>query len=196
MSGNKKLMVKNVLGAALVLSFTAAPAAFAADAAKTMYVGVGVGKAEIIDNLGCGGAAGCMPDTKDSTAWRIYGGKQIFDLLAVEMGYRNLGKSNLDSTGGSYEVKAKGVEMTAVGTLEVTDTFTMMARGGMMRWAVESDSHSETGMTPLYGMGAKLNLTKEVALRFDWDRLKDLGKYKTTGKSDYNMWTLGAMYNF
>jgi OOP family OmpA-OmpF porin len=195
MSGNKKLMVRNVLGAALVLSFVVAPAAFAADAAKNMYVGIGVGQSEVRDDFTCGSLAGCSVDSKD-TAWRMYGGAQLLDLLAVEMGYRNLGEGKIESTGSSYKRKAKGIDMTAVGTLSVTDTITLMGRGGMMRWVVEDDSYSTTGMTPLYGIAAKFSLTKEIALRADWERLKDLGNYKTTGKSDYNMWTLGAMFSF
>jgi OOP family OmpA-OmpF porin len=195
MSGNKKLMVKNVLGAALALSFVAAPAAFAADAAKNMYVGIGVGQSEIRDDFGCGGITGCSSDNKD-TAWRMYGGMQILDLLAVEMGYRDLGEGKLDYTGGSDKVKGKGVDMTAIGTLSVTDTITVMGRGGLMRWAVDTDSDSATGISPLYGIGAKFSLTKEVALRADWERLKNLGDYNTTGKSDVNTWTLGAMFSF
>jgi OOP family OmpA-OmpF porin len=195
MSGNKKLMLRNVLGAALVLSFAAVPAVFAADAAKTMYVGVGVGQSEIRDDFNCGVLAGCNADSKD-TAWRVYGGKQMLDLLAVEMGYRSLGEGKLDYTGGSNKRKAKGLDMTAIGTLSVTDQITLMARGGLIRWVVETNADSATGITPLYGIGAKFGLTKEIALRLDWERLKDLGKYTTTGKSDYNTWTLGAMYSF
>jgi OOP family OmpA-OmpF porin len=197
MSGNKKQMVaRKVLGAALVLSFVVAPAAFAAgEQAKDLYAGVSLGQAKYK-------SSDVSFSDKTDTAWRIYGGKQFTQNVGVEFGYRNLGHAKFDAAAsGKGESRADGYDLAVVGTLPVTDAIGVTARLGLYRW--EANSSVNGGMTgsaasisPTYGVGAKLGIAKDVALRIEWDRMKEVGESISTGESDIDMISVGVVLNF
>jgi OOP family OmpA-OmpF porin len=197
MSGNKKQMVAGkVLGAALVLSLVAAPAAFAAgEQAKDLYAGVSLGQAKVkTDDYDL--------SDKTDTAWRMYGGKQFTQNVGVEFGYRNLGQAKFDAgASNNGEVRADGVDLAVVGTLPVTDAIGITARLGFFRWEanVSVDGGmvaSAAGITPTYGVGAKFGISSDTAVRIEWDRMKDVGESVSTGQSDIDMISVGIVLNF
>jgi OOP family OmpA-OmpF porin len=208
---SNQTMGKAALGMALTLMFTAAPSAFAAGE-KVWYGGVGVGQSKIKEDMICNALAGipgvsCSEDKKD-TAWRIYGGNQFSKYGAVEFGYRNLGegKANIDILGNAGDVtwKAKGFDIALVGTLPVSDSIGILGRIGMFHWDVDASaggvlsaagSEKAAGSSLTYGIGAQFGVAKDIAMRVELERMKDVGN-DSVGKSDLDVMSVGVTFNF
>jgi OOP family OmpA-OmpF porin len=86
---------------------------------------------------------------KSDTAYKVYGGYQFNRYFAVEAGYFNLGAFSFSSTTvptGQLDgrIKVQGVNIDLVGTLPVTDVFSVMARIGAHN-SKTSDTFSGSG---------------------------------------------------
>lgn len=86
---------------------------------------------------------------KSDTAYKLYGGYQFNRYFAVEAGYFNLGAYSFTSTTVptgqlNGRIKVQGVNIDLVGTLPVTDVFSVMARIGAHN-SKTSDTFSGSG---------------------------------------------------
>jgi len=52
------------------------------------------------------------------------------------------------------------------------------------------------GKDTTWGLGAKYNLSSNVALRLEWQRYYDVGDSSITGKSNIEVWSLGIVLKF
>ena len=116
-------------------------------------------------------AFGC--DRKD-TAFKVYGGGRIYDMIGFELGYTDFGK--IQASGGDTEAWAGGLSLVAA--LPIGDRFAVFAKGGGVygktdvRASAESlvQTGHKTGWGTTYGVGAALGVTRTVQVRVDWDR--------------------------
>lgn len=184
------LGVRKSAAAALVALAAASAPALSQEAG--WYAGLGIGQSEFKE--GCGIAAlGC--DDKD-TAYSVFGGYQFNANLGAELGYTDLG----EATAGGASVGAKGFELTGVGTLPINQQFAVYGKLGFYRWDVDASapgaSFSETGTDPTFGVGVKYDLTRNFALRAQWQRYQDLGNSATTGTSDADVIGINGVLKF
>ena len=110
MSGKKKQVTRNALGAALIFAFTATPVAFAADE-KGFYGIVELGQSE----ADISAPAGVSVDNKD-TSYSLGAGYRFNDYVSVEGGYLDLVEVSAKASGsgsGTYY----GTPITFTGTL-------------------------------------------------------------------------------
>jgi OOP family OmpA-OmpF porin len=132
------------------------------------------------------------------TGFKIYGGYEFTKNFALEAGYADLGKATAeDSTFPlSAAVEASAIFLDAVGTLPLTNEFSVFGRAGIAFTKVEasvsvpgfgSASVKEDETNLKFGLGAQYAFTKNVALRAEWERYMDLGEDATTGESDVDM---------
>lgn len=196
----------SMFGMALVLTFAAAPSAFA----DGWYGGIGFGQTNVKKELGCSdpyfSGTSCSEDRKDTTL-RLFGGTEIIKDVAVEFGYRDLGEAKLSASAGAAsateKLKAKAFDVSAVGTLPVGADFGVTGRVGFARWNIDStydetglptDSVSKSGIAPVIGVGVKYNLSKTMALHAEWEVLKSLKveDYKT----DIDVLSVSMTFNF
>ncbi|MEO8009277.1 MAG: outer membrane beta-barrel protein [Betaproteobacteria bacterium] len=96
--------------------------------------------------------------------------------------------------------------MSALGILPLGDQFSLFGRTGLGFWNLDfkfsasgpggtaSASESETGVSPLLGIGTTFNFTPQFSLRGEFERHFSVGKDDTTGKSDIDLITLGLQY--
>ena len=194
MLGKKKQVARNALGAALILAFTAAPVAFAADE-KGWYMGASLGqykddtsKDEIDAAFKAAGATNpstTLDDTGD--AWKLFGGYQFTKNWAVEFAYVDFGKVSADTTvtGGRYKIEstAKGWSLAGVGTAMVSDNLGLFGKLGFLSYdnnaklstvngPVVNINVSDSDTKALYGAGLKYNLTKQMSLRAEWEQIE------------------------
>jgi len=156
------------------------------------YVGVSGGQATFKTN--CSDLFTC--DTKD-TAWKVYGGTGVNDVLGIELGYTDFGK--ISANGGQIEAWAGTIGLTA--GIPVGDRFKIFAKGGGLygKTDVHSspstlfDSGHKDGWGYTYGVGAALGVTRTVQVRLDWDRhnMDFVG-----GSKDVDMWSAGVQLRF
>ena len=168
-------------------------------------------KRSTFDNeLTAAGATGLSSSDKGgSNQWRLQGGYRFNQNLAIEAGFIDFGEAKYSATysGGTAQgkLKAAGVDVAAVLSLPVTDSFSVFGKAGIVAARVKStltaDALAVNGSTstnvvrPLLGLGASYKLTQNVDLRADFDHVSGLGK-TATGKMNDNMVSLGVGYNF
>jgi OOP family OmpA-OmpF porin len=163
--------------------------------------------------LAAHGATGLSSsDTGSGTQWRLQGGYRFNPYVALEAGYIDFGQADYTATysGGSAQgsVKAGGVDVAALVSLPVGDSFSVFGKVGAVAAKVESSlsagapaslasgDASENVVRPLLGVGALYKLSEHVDLRADYDYVSGLGKSDTTGKLDASMVSLGLAYTF
>jgi OmpA-OmpF porin, OOP family len=131
---------------------------------------------------GIGVVSNC--DEKDS-AWKLFGGYQINPNVAVEVTYFNYG--GVAATGQTFGVPFRVTgDATAFGIAGVgivpLGRLALFGKFGFLRSEVDvaasgvggsgSESDSETGIH--FGLGAMLEITKNVSLRAEWESNDEL----------------------
>lgn len=188
----KKMLFATILGAALVVPFSAQAAGG--------YVGGSFGQSTY--DLDDAGLIATSRDEKDN-AWKLYGGFEFNQNWGVEVGYANLGELrnvyNVSGTSVSLTGKAHSVYVAGTGTLPLNDQFSVFGKLGLAanhtsatgragNFAL-SDSGNKIGA--LIGVGAAYNVTKNVAVTLEYE---NFGKVADDAKAQ--MWSLGARYKF
>ena len=151
----------------------AAPPLLAEDA----YLGLSAGESQLddvcddVEDTVVGGAVDC--DDTD-TAGKIFGGWKLTDWLGLEAAYVDLGTAEIDTPGSSVDLDADGFSLSAVGFLPLNDNFDLFAKAGAYNWDVEADGIAggleDDGTDATYGVGARLGLNDNVALRAELER--------------------------
>ncbi len=199
-----------VPGIGLAAGAVGVPGIAAAQQDAGFYAGGAVGQTKAKD--ACTDLTDLAPfvgscDDKD-TAWKIFGGYQFNRYIGAEIGYVDLGKVTANGTilgvPVSANIKAKGFEALAVGTLPINEQFAAYGKAGFFRWDVDASAvvggvavaASEKGTDLTYGIGLKYNFTKNLAVRVEYQRYKDLGDENTTGKSNVDVIGVGLVFKF
>lgn len=201
----------SILGA-LVCAAVALPAA-AQDTGG--YLGFGLGAARIeADAQAIANSIG-LPnvttvDVGSGTA-RIYGGYKFSRNLGFEAFLGSLGVYDanvrlLSPYSGfiNAEITTGAFGFTANGYLPVTESVSLMAKGGLALWTVEQKASgpggavkiSDDGWTPVIGAGVVTSLTTRLRLRAEFEYFNKIGKDQTTGESSVKNFQLGLEYAF
>lgn len=147
-------------------------------------------------------------------AYSVFGGYQFIKYLGIELGYVDLGKvgASAPALGISETIKARGFELSGVGTLPIGSRFELYAKAGLYVLDVDYacsgsgctsiSSLSETASDFTYGVGAIVSFSKNIGLRVQYQRYQDVGFDTTIGsvaikaKDDVDAFTLGLMFRF
>lgn len=159
--------------ALIILStFLFAAHAQAQDEASFRF-GLGVGKATIeADDVDIEGK---------STAWEVFGGFELNQYVAFEVGYIDGGSADDSFDGFTVRADTTAIAGSVIGSMPVNDSFSIYARAGYMHWKSEQ-ALIEDGVTlatddfdgndPFFGAGlAALVDTALVRLEY---RIADL----------------------
>jgi OOP family OmpA-OmpF porin len=201
--------MKKILVIAL-LSATAATAATAFAADSGFYAGVNLGQSR------SGNPQPSTPQTKSSdTAVGVLAGYQFGKNWGAEAFYTDAGKYQDADNGGSISGKTSALGLAAVGTLPLSDAFSLYAKLGYARTKGNSaytaapgsknqslDLGSTTRSAPTYGLGGVYNVSSAVGIRFGWDRYGAASRDTNDGvnffATNYNVdvYSLGAVFKF
>jgi OOP family OmpA-OmpF porin len=171
-----------------------------------------LGGGQIDGALGQQGLASSSSLDDHGTAWGLFAGYQFNPYFAVEGGYLNLGKFDYSSTVSSPaadtvsgHLGVQGVDAAAVGLLPFGKQWAAYGKAGLL-YAKSTLDASSTGAvavsdadhwstSPLLGAGINYDLTRNVALRGEYDRYFKVGD-TTTGKGDIDAFTARVVYRF
>lgn len=215
---HNKFKIRPTLLATLVL---AAPCAFAQSSIDNtgMYMGVGAGDSKAKFNhdsaaqnaLGTGVTPGPLSVDERGNAYKIYLGFPMSPNWAVEAGYFNLGRFGFDGSTTppgtvSGSAKIQGLNLDLVGTLPITDRWSLLGRVGAA-YAETQSSISGTGAGEVaassaskrdthykYGFGTQYAFTPALTLRLEGERYRVnnmVGQH-----SDVDLISLGLIYRF
>ncbi len=160
------------------------------------YVGINAGQARL-DNMPCSPFYNC--DDTSNRAYKVYTGGMFNDNFGMELSYFNTG--NFDRSGG--RARAHGANLSLVVQAPLGDMAAVYAKlGGTYAWtkasvgplAVGSPSGEHSGAGVAYGVGVRLNATRNWAFVLEWDQ-HDL-KFAGDDKQATKITTLGVQYRF
>lgn len=211
-------MKKTVLCAVLAAALAPCGPAFAQDEAKGFYAGVSAGQSKF--KGACDSESGiALSNCKDTdTAWKIFGGYQFTPYLAVELGYNDFGRITSDASvsifgtsfTGSAKIEATAFELTGVGMLPLGHQFSLYGKLGAYYAETKSSANLTQTTAPFtsasssqsgnnsnltFGLGARYDFTKNIAVRAEWQRFSKVGN-DDTGKGDIDVLAIGALYRF
>lgn len=161
--------------------------------------------AEVLDIAGVAPTSSSVDKT--DTAYKLQAGYQFNKNFALEGGYFNLGKATYSAayTGGNANAafKVDGWNLSAVGILPLNEQFSLFGKLGAAYNTVKasanvgtnSGSDKDSNVGAVYGIGASYNLTKQIALRAEYEIYDKIGG-DDTGKSKVDVWSLGVAYKF
>jgi OOP family OmpA-OmpF porin len=144
--------------------------------------------------------AGITVDKKD-TGYKLFVGAGLHPNFAVEFGYVDHGKLNVSGGGQSAGIKAQGYFLDAVGRLPLDNNFGVFAKVGVFNGKVKTygagalgfADESDSGTDMKYGLGVSYSMTKNIAVRGEWERYR----YKAFDeKSDVDLLSIGLSYSF
>ncbi len=201
----------------IALAIIASPFALADDAG--WYAGANVGRsgatiddARITSGLQASGLkTTSIADDDRSTGYKIFGGYQFNKYFAVEGGYFDLGNFGFNATtlpAGtlSGNIKLKGLNLDLVGTLPITEKFSVLGRVGVNH-ADAADSFAGTGAVNVLnpnpskrdtnfkvGLGLQYAFTEALAMRAEVERYRI--NDAVGNKGDIDLISLGLIYRF
>ena len=187
-----------VLALAASASF-ATPAAAQDMSANRFYVGGTVGQSTA--SHGCGAVVLPGFNCNDSdTAWRVLGGYIFNQNFSLELGYQDLGQISAAPFGTTGNVTANVWELVGVGTLPLQNRFSLYGKlGGYMgsteRRTPGGFSTSETNTDLTLGIGARYDYAPQLAFRAEYQSYQSVGG-GSVGQSDFDVISVGALYNF
>lgn len=175
------------------------------------YAGAGVGLAEArsICNttwLPAGTTIGGC-DNKDQ-GWKVYGGYQFTPHWGAEVGYLDFGKQRWAvAVGGALpaiaEAEATAWQLAGTGTLPIIPGLGIFGKLGLYRSDIDVRANG-TGVSAsangrstdyMWGVGGQWNWGRNLSMRIEWERFNNVGN-GTTGRSDFEMLSISAMFRF
>jgi OOP family OmpA-OmpF porin len=201
----------------LALAVIASPLALADDSGWYAGANLGQSKATIDDArissslLGTGSTSVSISDEDRDRGYKIFGGYQFNKNFALEGGYFDLGKFGFTATtvpAGtlSGNIRLRGFNLDAVGTLPITEKFSVLGRIGA-NYAEASDSFNGTGSINVInpnpskrdtnlklGLGLQYAFTDALAVRAEVERYRI--NDAVGNKGDVDLVSVGLVYRF
>lgn len=160
---------------ALVAALTALPAVAQVDDTPHLYGGGSVGR-----------------NDNEEFSWSLFGGYQANRWLGAEFGYRDLGRQTI----GGTTVDASAWELVGVGRLPLFDRFSAYGKLGGYLGRAHGGGINENNTELTYGAGLEYGLTRNIALRGEWQRYTDLGGGGFGAKNDLDVVGVNVLYRF
>ena len=146
-----------------------------------------------------------------STGYKLFGGYQLTPNFAVEGGYFDLGRFNYSSSttpAGTFSgnTRVNGLNLDLVGTLPLSDRFSVLGRVGAA-YAQNRGSFASTGFVPAYigdsrrnetnvkvGLGLQYAISEALSVRAEIERYRISDPIRNRGNID--MASVGLVYRF
>ena len=199
------------------LAAIAGPCAAADEAGWYGGLNVGQTRARIDDAritsglLGQGFTTTSITDDNRSSGYKVFGGYQVNRNFAVEGSFFDLGNfgfaANTVPLGSlTGNIKLKGLALDAVGSVPVTERFSILGRIGL-NYAQAKDHFAGSGAINVLnpnprksdtnlkiGLGVQYALTESLALRAEVERYRI--NDAVGNKGDIDLWSVGMIYRF
>jgi len=161
--------------------------------------------------LGQGLTTNSISDRDRDTGYKVFGGYQFNNNFALEGGYFDLGKfgytANTTPPGTlSGDVRLKGLNLDAVGTLPITEKLSVLGRVGV-NYTEASDAFTGTGAVQVtnpnpskseanykLGLGLQYAFTENLAMRVEAERYRVNDAIGNNGHVD--LVSVGLIYRF
>ena len=181
--------------------------------AQEYYMGASVGFSKT--DTGVTNVTGTANLDEEGTGFKIFGGVKVNNNVAIELHYADFGEASLTGNNGdTFEIdgtplvftsdnvklksESRNIALSALIGLDSTAKINPYLRLGIQRWKSEftvstllagSDSESETGTDPFYGLGLDVKVSETLNLKFDFER-------NDIDDDDADLISVGLSYSF
>jgi hypothetical protein len=129
-----------------------------------------------------------------ATSWQLFGGINLSRAVAIEAAYSDLGEFDVSGASNTF-IDVNGFEFTVVGTLPLSNTFSIFGEAGIFMWDAEATLAgtklgSDDGNDATYGVGAKMEFMPSIRLQLEYQ------VYQDVGDSDIDTWYAGVAFGF
>lgn len=154
-----------------------------------------------------------------SLGGKLFMGYNFNKYLALEGFYTNFGefKVNVSATDGVDTLntvdswKASGFGVSGLGILPINNSISLFGKFGLIYWNMQyqwtlndmvpppdsiSLSDSASGLSPLFGVGAKFDFSEWFGIRAEYERYLDIGKKDKTGQFDIDLISVSGVVRF
>jgi len=143
-----------------------------------------------------------------ATAFRIGGGYQFNENVGAEISYGDYGSNNASATilgiPVSATAKSSGLQASIIGIMPLGESFALTGKLGVANTKVKVSATggglwlgaSATKTTAVFGIGMRYALSKNIALRAQYEDLGKVGDAATTGSSKLTLLTAGITFGF
>jgi len=180
------------LRAIALVSLLALPGVALSQDIPGWYIGFGIGQTKF--KGGCNTPGATCDDT--DTGGKLLGGYQFSKNFDLELAYADLGEAKATSPAGTTMLGTKGFEASGVGMLPLGGGFSALARAGLFSWKADlkgpTGSADASGTDLTYGFGVKFDFNRDVSVRAEWQRYKDVGDQNKTGQGNVDF--IGASF--
>lgn len=167
-----------------LLTFALTALSIAPVMAAESYAVLDVGQSSLSNCTGCSNPSGV----------RIGAGYQYKPNLAFEASYAALGNST-DRAGTTAKFQA--LQFAAIISLPLSDAFALTGKIGVASTMLDVIGfQGATNINATYGVGAQFNISKQFAVRAQYENLGRFGNTNTTGIVDAALFSAGLVMNF
>ena len=154
----------------------------------TGHAGVAFGRAK--SDIPCPAGGACDDKTN---AFKVFAGGRFNNTIGGEVTYLKTGEF-ARSPGGDVDMQA--LNFGALIGVPLPHNSSVFGKLGVLWGHTEAASASQNGWGPSFGVGGMLGLTRNIALRLDWDRYRFKLPAGGGDRENIDMVTLGAQYTF
>lgn len=162
---------------------------YAAEDQGGAYIGASIGQSKVKDDS--------IDFSGTDTAFRVVGGYQFNQYVAIEGGYLDIGSPDDTIQGIDVQVDASAFQAAVVGQMPFNEKFSGFAKAGILFWDSEvkastsfaSASADDSGEDLSWGLGVKMNLNKSSNIRLEFEGAD-------IGDTDYRAISLGYSWLF
>ena len=151
------------------------------------YAGASIGRTDWDFSCGLGGC-----DDR-STGFKLHAGGRLNNVIGLEAAYFHLGEGSLAP---GVDVRAQGINLSVLAGVPIGQSASINGKvGGVYGWTRVTGPFGgrEDGLGLSYGANATVGLTRNLDLRFDWDRYRlDFAQ----GDDRVNQYSIGLQYKF
>lgn len=173
-----------VLGIAALAAFSTA----SAQETSGPYLGVGIGTLQLEQS------DGDLKFDGDDTSFQVFGGYRINQWFAAELAYIDGGSPSDNILDINAKIDSSAFEVSLIGSLPLTDVFSLHARAGVLSWDSELIAEGlklaeDDGTDFSYGIGASLRFGPSAEARIE-ARSADLDG------TDMRLYVLSGLWKF
>ena len=137
------------------------------------------------------------------TALKVFGGFRLHENLGFEVAYLDLGRLRDESDTLTTIADTEGVNFSLHGIIPVLESSALFGKLGVMAWDTRytridtsTESSSDSGTDFTFGAGFLFTWDDRYQVRFEFERLNQLGDEFVAGGSDVTLVSLGGAIHF
>jgi hypothetical protein len=170
----------------LVLALLSLPAA--AQTADTGFAGAAFGRAK--SGLPCPPGDTC---DDNASAWKLFFGGRFDENFGGEVSF--IQTRDFERTASDH-VSTRAFNLSVLAGIPLPRNSFLFGKLGVLLGHVEVGGISQDGWGPSFGVGGMIGLTRNLALRLDWDRYGFKMPSGGGERENIDMLTVGAQYVF